>query len=110
MDLVIPLPSMFSAEDRQLIEKARSAVSLLHREFRTTKNGIEWTLWAEAVIWSKPLRLDFQATDGSPCQAFLGPQLSLTERLFHNGQLKFEVIQEFTEACAQFEQHLRSTQ
>lgn len=110
MDLVILVPRKFSEEDRRLIEKARVAVSILNREFRTTTNGVDWKLRAEAVIWSEPLRLDFRATDGKPCEAFLGPQLPLTDDLFRDSRLKPEVIEEFTEACTYFDDHLRSTQ
>ena len=69
-----------SQDDLALIDQFVRSVDSITESFRA--HGETYIL--QGIIWTKPLRCDFQLTSTSALgQAFTGPQLPLEAKLFH---------------------------
>ena len=106
----------FSPEELRLIEKARHAVRSINHQY-VEKRG----RWSEdlmhvmdATVFSKipktklGLRLDFKGHQrGKIGEAWVGPQVPLTEDLFDGESLKKELIQQVADHWAEFVAHMK---
>ena len=85
--------------EHKLVEKARTAVTQIH--LRATANNRQLgnpTYIGGALIFCRPLRLDFRAHqpgEFTTC-AYIGPQLPLTNELFDGEKLHTNVVEEVT--------------
>jgi len=108
MRLDIDVAGEISAEEASLIERARSALQYVNHTFHGGKEI------ACAVVWPRngksPMRIEFKAvpTQGIG-QAYLGPDIPLTEELFDGYNITEEFRQKMVVAFADFDNYLKSS-
>jgi hypothetical protein len=108
MNLDIDVAAAISAEEASLIERARLALLYTNHTFH---GGSEI---ACAVAWprngDRPMRIEFKAVPiGGIGQAYLGPDIPLTEELFDGNNFTEEFIQKMKNTFEAFDEYLRQT-
>jgi hypothetical protein len=106
MRIDIEVAAAMSSEDAVLIERARTALLRTERSF-----GREYQ--AVGVVWlrvnlSRPMRIDFKAVpiDGRIGQAYLGPDIPLTNDLFDGENFSANFHEKMEAAFTAFDEYL----
>jgi len=105
----------FSEEECALISQAQKALASVTKRVKEHKNGpkiigdnyLYETQVIGAVIFSKPISIDFRAFRvGEIGQAFLGPQVPLTSSLFNDDKLPDSFMEELNSSWEEYINYL----
>lgn len=114
MRLDIDVVREITKEDASLIQRARRALLYLNREFvGRSPEGYPYHDIACAVVWPRQgdhaMRIDFKAVpaNGGIGQAYLGPDVPLTEALFDGNEFTADFRRQMDESFAAFDAYLK---